>query len=290
MLAFVKDRIQGLFNRLGYRLVRLGKAESARTRQELRRLSHHADFTITSTNILGKPLRLISNHSFVFLYEEIMLRQIYRFATDRLDPYIIDCGANIGLSTIYFKRLYPNARIVSFEPDPHTFETLSVNIKSHAHDGVCLNNKGVWCENGTVSFQHDPQSTASRIIAGSPSNDLTIEVVRLRDYLNERVDFLKIDIEGAESTVIPDIADRLQNVQNVFIEYHAKIGFDDSLHKILTILHDTGFCTLIENGCPLPASPLIERQQHKGFHLLVNIYGYRDCIANRNGTEALIGK
>lgn len=47
-----------------------------------------------------------------------------------------------------------------------------------------------------------------------------VPTVRLRDYLKQSVDFLKIDIEGAETQVIQDCSDLLANVKNVFIEYY----------------------------------------------------------------------
>ena len=43
--------------------------------------------------------------------------------------YVIDCGANIGMSITYFKRLYPKSKIIGFEPDPKIFETLKKNIR-----------------------------------------------------------------------------------------------------------------------------------------------------------------
>lgn len=275
MFVILKEAMHSFLGLAGFRLVRFPYPSSARDRKELRRLERSADFTITSTDILGKPLTLVSNRTFVTIYREIFSREIYRFRTARPSPYILDCGANIGISVIYFKKLFPNSNIVCFEPDPITFEALTKNVAVHASNGVVAINKAVWDKATTIAFQHDPQSTASRIVDGPMSTSVSVETVRLRDYLDQPVDFLKIDIEGAESTVLLDIQDHLQFVQNIFIEFHAIDPPGPSLANLLAILEAAGFVLLIENGCPLPRSPFVEKRHHKGFRLLLNIYGTR---------------
>lgn len=54
-------------------------------------------------------------------------QELYRFATTEDVPRIIDCGASIGLTTCYFKHIYPRSDIVAFEPDPRVFEILKKN-------------------------------------------------------------------------------------------------------------------------------------------------------------------
>ena len=52
----------------------------------------------------------------------------YEFQSDRDDPFIIDCGSEIGIVTFVFKVQYPNAKILCFEPDPIAFKFLEKNI------------------------------------------------------------------------------------------------------------------------------------------------------------------
>src|SRR5262245_55665784 len=66
-----------------------------------------------STDLLGVPITAVDSGSFVNTYAEIFQRELYRFHTDSAGPKILDCGANIGLAVIYFKRLYPHARITA---------------------------------------------------------------------------------------------------------------------------------------------------------------------------------
>lgn len=65
----------------------------------------------------GKTINIPDAASFIFMYKEIFEQEIYKFSSESKSPYIIDGGANIGLATIYFKKLFPKSEILAFEPD-----------------------------------------------------------------------------------------------------------------------------------------------------------------------------
>ena len=64
--------------------------------------------------------------------------------------------------------------------------------------------------------------------------------------MNKHVDFLKLDIEGAETTVIKDCADYLGNVDNIFVEYHSFLSEKQTLDELLNILKKTNFRVQIQ--------------------------------------------
>src|SRR6266849_7966185 len=79
--------------------------------------------TVTGVGkILGWNVAHIGRDGLKLLYSEIFARQNYEFTSTRKNPVILDCGANIVMATFYFKWLYPQAQITSFEPDPATFQ------------------------------------------------------------------------------------------------------------------------------------------------------------------------
>jgi hypothetical protein len=99
---------------------------------------------------------------------------------------------------------------------------------------------------GTLTFYSDGKygsCLAEYMPADIPEEWTKYEVpcVRLQDYLTEPVDFLKMNIEGAEWEVLRDSEDRLRWVRNVVIEYHHLPGLPRTLHEILGLLHRTGF-------------------------------------------------
>ena len=79
------------------------------------------------------------------------------------------------------------------------------------------------------------------------SNEL-VDGVRLRDFLDSRVDFLKLDIEGAEVEVINDCQDRLHNIEHLFVEYHSPLGQKQQLDIILTALTNSAVGNICREG------------------------------------------
>jgi len=204
---------------------------------------------------------------------EILRQEVYRFTPSQSAPYVIDCGANIGLSLIYCLNTYPSARIEAFEPDPRIFEILSSNLAKHPRrDQVILHPQAVWTEQADLPWI-SPSSDSGRLNPKDQS-DQRIPTVRLSNWLNRFVDFLKIDIEGAETSVLLDCEQGLQHVQNLFVEYHRGPADNDALPDLLGLLRDQGFRTFLrDDHCP--PSPFSQRKVQVGFELQVNIWGIR---------------
>jgi FkbM family methyltransferase len=221
------------------------------------------------------PIKFIDSASFLVMYNEILERQIYRFNISSETPVIIDAGANIGLSIIYFKQLYPNASVLGFEPDPIAFETLKYNIQQLGLTGVEVLEKGVWNKETSIRFYAEG-ADAGRIALDSDQGNIThINTIRLKDYLNRHIDFLKIDIEGAETTVLKDCGELLRNVDRIFVEYHS---FDDQgqeLHDLLNVLFEMGFRYRIEQIGISSPNPFTEINTYLKIDNQLNIFAYR---------------
>ena len=77
---------------------------------------------------LHYTVRINDGLNFYILYKDIFVHRIYHFEAQRPDPLILDCGSNIGMSILYFKHVYPKARIIGFEPDLAIFPYLEENV------------------------------------------------------------------------------------------------------------------------------------------------------------------
>lgn len=250
----------------------------SRSLQRLRKLSKYQRGT---TNLLGPRLELMDAPSFLYMHNEIFEREIYRFNSKTPTPYIVDGGANIGLSVLYFKRLYPQSRIVTFEPDEGNFGVLCRNLKSFGISDVETINKALWDEETTLEFIAEG-ADAGRVSTGEidvenplPGTICQVQAVRLRSYLQEPVDFLKLDIEGAETCVLEDCRDLLGNVSNIFIEYHSFAERPQSLPQLLEILQASGFRLYLDSFSHSPR-PFMHHDLHLGMDLLVNVFGFRE--------------
>ncbi len=232
-----------------------------------------AEYGAVETKLFGKKIKINSAFWYMHGLEELFLDETYKFMSQSKTPRIIDCGANTGLSVIYFKRLFPESKITAFEPDSEIFDILKENLQTYGYNDVELINKAVWNENGSIKF------LASGGVGGRISeneNEKTIEIptFKLSDLLNEEIDFLKIDIEGAEFDVINDCKDKLSNVKNIFIEYHSEELREQKLDEILKILKESGFKYYIKEAWNNQPNPYVNKRVNL-FDLQLNIFGYR---------------
>lgn len=226
--------------------------------------------------LFGKQFYYHHGIAFYVTYEELFVKGIYEFKTNSTKPVILDCGANMGVSTLYFSMQFPNAKIVAFEPDQSVLPFLEKNILSQNLQNIELHKKGVWTEETELSFYTD-NGLGGRIgIEYNNQIPSKIKTVRLKDYLNESIAMLKIDIEGAEFEVIKDCEDKLHNVQHVFLEYHSFYNEDQHLEDILSIFKRQGFRYHLRESFSR-TKPFIDKGLVcEKYDMAINVFAYRD--------------
>jgi FkbM family methyltransferase len=182
-----------------------------------------------------------------FLFDEIFVKQEYAVPIARNDPVILDCGANIGFATLYFKLRWPAARVISFEPNPSCFQLLQRNVEENGLGGVTLVQAACGKSTGAISFFVNPSfSLRSSIDARRANGDQEIQskLVRLSEHITGEVDLLKVDVEGSEWEIMEDLvtSGKLACIQRMVIEYHHRIGTTRAeLSRFLRTLEDAGF-------------------------------------------------
>jgi len=244
--------------------------------QKLRNTPRYEEVEI---KFMGLKIKAPDVASLLFLNNELFGSEIYKFETKKETPLIIDCGANIGLSVIYFKALYPESKIIAFEPDKKIFNYLKYNIESFKFNNIELINKGLWKEERILKF-YSEGADAGRLVKKSTEKDesnlIAINTIPLSNYLrSEEVDFLKIDIEGAETEVLIECQDELKNVKNLFIEYHSFKKEKQTLSTILDILEKNNFRYYIEHIGIKSKHPFVSINDYEGFDNQLNIFGYK---------------
>ncbi|SOC78573.1 methyltransferase, FkbM family [Salinimicrobium sediminis] len=233
-------------------------------------------YTRTKKQVLGKEFDIPDLASFNFMYREIFVHEIYKFYTGKKAPYIIDGGANIGLSTTYFKKLYPHSKIIAFEPDPEIFEFLRVNIDKFNYKEVNLVNKGLWDKEGELDFWSEgADGGLFTKVDSSNKASVKIETVSLKRFLNQEVDLLKLDIEGAETVVLKDIQHNLDKVKRIFIEYHSFKDKPQNLDEVLNILISAGFRFHINSPGISSKSPFVKLNTYNNMDMQLNIYAFK---------------
>ena len=229
--------------------------------------------------LFGRPLRLVDSASAYWSVRGIFLDEEYAFASANPAPRIVDVGASIGLSVLYFKRLYPQSRITAFEADPSIFQVLQENVRTFGYGDVELIGKAVWTSDGEMSFAADGADGGSLTPADSQRRLVRVPTTRLRTFLSEPVDFLKIDIEGAETAVLEDCADLLSGVRFLFVEYHSLAGKPQTLHRLLAVLQAAGFRVALRPASPVSGQPFLQLPRTEGLDLQLNIFASRESPA-----------
>ncbi|HEX7357268.1 MAG TPA: FkbM family methyltransferase [Ignavibacteriaceae bacterium] len=213
--------------------------------------------------------------SFLWQYKEIFVDEDYKFQTNSQYPVIYDCGANVGMSCLYFSVKYPTAKIKAFEADPNIAKILSENLKKNNVGNVEVISKAVWIHNNNIELSLEGADGATIY---SKTNLVKISSIRLKDMIEKesRIDMLKIDIEGAEYEVLMDCSDSLSKVENIFIEYHSYVNSNQNLSAIIMILEKNQFRYFIK---PVNdrQSPLSNKKNkfNPTMDLQLNIYGYK---------------
>lgn len=228
----------------------------------------------------GYKVKICTYKALSYLFNEIFIEQEYYFVTKNKTPYIIDCGSNIGMSVLYFKMLYPDSEILAFEPCAEAFFCLERNIRNNNLNSVLIYKKALSNKEGTIDFYYDQNDSGSLLMSTKqermPKQKQTVEASVLSKYINRTVDFLKMDVEGAELEIMEELSHKgkLNDIKEMVIEYHHHIIRDaDVFSKILRLLEDAGFGYQLESRLGRPL-------KHCQFQNIL-IYAYKKPVPNR---------
>lgn len=214
--------------------------------------------------------------SFVWQYQEIFLHKFYSFNTSSDQPVIFDCGANIGTSVLFFSKKYSNAKIVAFEASPYIYGILKKNIENNNIKNVVLNQNAVWTKNEELEFSDEGGDSGS-IYAIANIKKVKVQAIDFLEALNkeDKIDMLKMDIEGAENDVIPHIASALYKIDKIFIEYHSFNNGEQRLDEILSLLKQNKFRYYIRH-VNNRKSPFIDTAKDKEMDMQLNIFAFKN--------------
>ena len=175
---------------------------------------------------LQQEIHLRPKSSDIPTFIEIFIDEEYNFKIPFVPKVIIDGGANIGLSTLFFKNKFPDSRIISIEPDLKNFEMLSKNV-GHFKD-VTLINGALWPSKSMLSVSDKYNMgewgmITEEINGAEPINSVqTVTIDELCEQNNiEHIDILKLDIETAEKELFSrNFSNWLPKTKIVVIELH----------------------------------------------------------------------
>lgn len=192
--------------------------------REMLKTSNSPEEIHLTLKIAGRRFPFAMRKSDIFTLAEILHEGQYDLESELpASPVIVDAGANIGVSPIWFLAKHPGAKIHCFEPEETNFRLLTENLG--ATEGVHLVRAALANEVGEVELHLSDHGAMHSIVdeEAGPSTQ-RVPLMRLDGYLEEHgvksVDLLKLDVEGSELDLLVGLDDRLADVQVVAGEVH----------------------------------------------------------------------
>lgn len=227
----------------------------------------------SSYKIFGMKFNYFNRASLTNSIFELFGTNIYYFDSVNDKPIIIDIGANVGDTILYFKWLYPKSIIYAFEPNPAAYDLLKKNVKSNNFQDIFYYNYALGKQKGNLELYDDNSNvynfstfdkefltkTLSRLRPGGKVKSVTVSVEKISENYEiqklSNIDMVKIDIEGAEQGVLEDLKPFYKKIDKLILEYHMlerlKNNSFDYIYNLLSendfTVNISGFYRNIEN-------------------------------------------
>ena len=215
-----RKSIRHLFQHVG----RLGLFNGLRVLW-LKRLGPGREVVIRVPDLAG-PLTVRTGGSDLAIFDEVVLLRGYGFPMKGPPRTIIDAGANIGMATLWFKRHYPEARVIALEPDTESFALLKRNTQGLKN--VELVQAALTTTDGMVGFERDGLNPSAFHVRPLKDGESGVPSISMRTLMQrfgvDQVDLLKLDIEGGEKELFtaPDLA-WMDRVGTMAVELHERM-------------------------------------------------------------------
>ncbi|MGH8217133.1 MAG: FkbM family methyltransferase [Steroidobacteraceae bacterium] len=175
------------------------------------------------------PLWCRPGTSDLSMFAEIISHRAFRCLDGIADAHwIIDCGANVGYSSAYFLTRYPQATLVSIEPDPENFRMLEQNLSPYAgryhaiQSALWSHQTGLVMSEDGLGAGNECGRTVRPICAEERPVMTGLDIDSILDRFDiDRISILKVDVEGAEKVIFASNYERwLPRVDGLVIELH----------------------------------------------------------------------
>lgn len=177
--------------------------------------------------VVRRPIELRKHDSDPEVFEQVFVERQYQGVwTARRDPeWILDAGANVGLSALHFHDLYPRAQIIALEPSPANFQQLLRNTGGIPQ--IIPLNAALWEKEEPVVVANPASSGCAFQVQRASQTNVAVPGYTVGHVMEmygvERLDLLKMDIEGAEKVVFEASTGWLSKVGVLAIELHDHI-------------------------------------------------------------------
>lgn len=204
-------------------------------------------FVVIDTDLPSVHHRFRDQHHGTWTYKHGLIARINYFKEvyffDQIGfkdgDVFLDCGANVGDSTLYFRANNINVEYIGFEPSPVEFECLKRNVAPSKALNI-----GLWKDKGVLQFYVSSKGADSSFIEPVQYDEIIkIPTKRLEEFITKPVKCLKLEAEGGEPEVIEGIGDKLNLIEYITADLGHERGVDceATLAPVTNFLLSRGF-------------------------------------------------
>jgi len=207
-------------------------------------LANSYNYNLGYWYIYHKLIKFTDGKHFRYVIQEVFLNKVYSFFSEKNKPVIIDIGANIGVTSLYFKDLFPKSKIFAFEPNPIAYTLLVRNKEINKVSGLYTFNIAVTSQekSATIDFYISNESVVSTAIKDYRDERFLFKKIKVKSISFKKIiasfkfiDLLKVDVEGSEYGYINTLVQNADKIDAFIIEFHVKDlnQFKKNIKKLL---------------------------------------------------------
>ena len=187
----------------------------------------------------GKTFKFL-NREISIIFESFLYGD-YKDVPPSDGEYLIDIGANVGDTAIYFAN--KGYEVIALEPLPHIYEIAkeNINLNPELKDKIILSNKACSCKKGEITINYNEADTGGASEFSKNVSKVQVEAVTIDDIIKKcgiNPAVLKLDCEGCEANIIKH--SDLSMFKEIIFEYHTKVTSVDE-NDLVDILEKQGF-------------------------------------------------
>lgn len=209
----------------------VGKTLQKLSKTQFRDLSFELVHNGVKSNVTVNDME---QYTYIF---NIFYNELFKVSCDLgINPTIIDGGANIGGTSLYYASKFPNAVIFAFEPSESNAALLRKNAAGIRN--IKIEQKALWDESKNLTFNVSECSRYHSAFKRSECGGVVeVRAVCLRDWIEEnklsKIDVLKLNVEGAELKAIRGLGDKIAEVRVIVGEFHPEFVDKEELTEEL---------------------------------------------------------
>lgn len=198
-------------------------------------------FAFHFKNTFLHPIYFRKDSSDLPTFFEVIVQNDYDIPISFEPKTIVDCGANVGYTSVFFKNKFPNANVIAIEAEKANFEMVKKNLESY--NGTTFLHKGIWPKTAFLKVNNIGLGNWGFTVSetNNPA-EADIEAISIKDLMIEnniqQIDILKIDIEGSEKELFEtDFDFWLSRTKILIIELHDRLKPETSATVFKALLN-----------------------------------------------------